>query len=68
MNLAGLEDKITCPLLNLSATGKGKTMYDNARAFFDASTMYMPANEVPQAKIRRPSKRGCAAAQPMTVP
>ena len=36
MNLAGLQDKITCPLLNLSATGEGKTMYDNARAFFDA--------------------------------
>ena len=36
MNLAGLEDKITCPLLNLSSTGEGKTMYDNARAFFDA--------------------------------
>jgi dienelactone hydrolase len=36
MNLAGLEDKITCPLLNLSSTGEGKIMYDNARAFFDA--------------------------------
>ena len=36
MNLAGLEDKITCPLLNLSSTGEGKVMYDNARAFFDA--------------------------------
>jgi pimeloyl-ACP methyl ester carboxylesterase len=36
MNLSGLENKITCPLLNLSSTGEGKVMYDNARAFFDA--------------------------------
>jgi hypothetical protein len=36
MNLSGLEDKITCPLLNLSSTGEGKVMYDNARVFFDA--------------------------------
>jgi pimeloyl-ACP methyl ester carboxylesterase len=35
MTLAGLADKITCPVLNLSSTGEGKLMYDNARAFFD---------------------------------
>jgi hypothetical protein len=32
---AGLEDKITCPVLNISATGEGKQWYDNAKAFFD---------------------------------
>ena len=36
MTLWGLEDKITCPLLNLSSTGEGNTMYQSARAFFDA--------------------------------
>jgi predicted alpha/beta-fold hydrolase len=35
MTLWGLEDKITIPLLNMSATGEGKLMYDNAKAFFD---------------------------------
>jgi pimeloyl-ACP methyl ester carboxylesterase len=36
MTLWGLEDRITCPLLNLSSTGEGNTMYQSARAFFDA--------------------------------
>ena len=36
MNLWGLEDRITCPVLNISTTGEGKGMYDSARAFFDA--------------------------------
>jgi len=34
-SLAGLEDKITCPILNISTTGEGKQWYDNARVFFD---------------------------------
>jgi hypothetical protein len=32
---AGLEDKITCPILNISATGEGKLFYDNAKGLFD---------------------------------
>jgi hypothetical protein len=36
MNLWGLEDKITCPVLNISTTGEGKDMYEIARTFFDA--------------------------------
>jgi hypothetical protein len=36
MTLWGLEDKIIIPLLNMSAAGEGKLMYDNAKAFFDA--------------------------------
>jgi hypothetical protein len=36
MNLSGLEDQITCPVLNISTTGEGKDMYDAARSFFDA--------------------------------
>jgi pimeloyl-ACP methyl ester carboxylesterase len=35
MNLAGLEEKITCPLLNISSTAEGTAMCGNARAFFD---------------------------------
>ena len=35
MTLWGLEDKITIPLLNMSATGEGKAMHDNAKAFYD---------------------------------
>ena len=38
MTLWDLEREITCPLLNLSSTGEGKAMYDNARSFFDALT------------------------------
>ena len=37
MTLWGLEQEITCPLLNLSSTGEGKAMYDNARSFFEPS-------------------------------
>jgi pimeloyl-ACP methyl ester carboxylesterase len=36
MNLWGLEDKITCPILNISTTGEGTDMYESARTFFDA--------------------------------
>jgi pimeloyl-ACP methyl ester carboxylesterase len=36
MNLWGLEDKITCPVLNISTTGEGRDMYDGARKFFDS--------------------------------
>jgi len=32
---AGLEDTITCPILNISATGEGKLFFDNAKALFD---------------------------------
>jgi hypothetical protein len=32
---AGLEDKITCPILAISTTGEGKLFFDNAKAFFD---------------------------------
>jgi len=32
---AGLEDEITCPILNISTTGEGKQWFDNAKAFFD---------------------------------
>jgi hypothetical protein len=32
---AGLEDKITCPILNISTTGEGKIWYDNAKGLFD---------------------------------
>ena len=35
MTLWGLEDKITIPLLNMSSTGEGKLMHDNAKAFYD---------------------------------
>jgi predicted alpha/beta-fold hydrolase len=35
MKLWGLEDKITCPLLNISTTGEGKEMYNNAKTFFE---------------------------------
>jgi pimeloyl-ACP methyl ester carboxylesterase len=34
-SLAGLEDKITCPILNISATGEGKLFFDNAKGLFD---------------------------------
>jgi pimeloyl-ACP methyl ester carboxylesterase len=34
-SLAGLEEKITCPILNISATGEGKLFYDNAKGLFD---------------------------------
>ena len=34
MTLWGLEDKITIPLLNMSSTGEGKLMHDNAKAFY----------------------------------
>jgi dienelactone hydrolase len=34
-SLAGLENKIACPILNISATGEGKLFYDNAKGFFD---------------------------------
>jgi pimeloyl-ACP methyl ester carboxylesterase len=34
-SLAGLEDKITCPILNISTTAEGKGWYDNAKGFFD---------------------------------
>ena len=33
-----------------------------------SSTMCIPANDVPHAKIRLRSRSGCAAVQPMTVP
>jgi hypothetical protein len=35
MNLWGLEDLITCPVLNISTAGEGKGMYESARRFFD---------------------------------
>jgi pimeloyl-ACP methyl ester carboxylesterase len=35
MNLSGLEEKITCPLLNISSTAEGTDMCRNARVFFD---------------------------------
>jgi hypothetical protein len=35
LTLRGLEDKITCPLLNISTSGEGKYMYNQAKAFFD---------------------------------
>jgi pimeloyl-ACP methyl ester carboxylesterase len=38
MNLWGLEDKITCPVLNISTTGEGREMYESGRTFFDALT------------------------------
>jgi len=34
MTLWGLEERITCPLLNISTSGEGKEMYDNANSFF----------------------------------
>jgi hypothetical protein len=35
MNLYRLEEKITCPLLNISSTAEGKEMCQNAKTFFD---------------------------------
>jgi hypothetical protein len=35
MTLQGLEEKTTCPLLNISTSGEGKYMYNHAKAFFD---------------------------------
>jgi hypothetical protein len=35
LNLRGLEEKINCPVLNISSTGEGRAMYDDARTFFD---------------------------------
>jgi hypothetical protein len=35
MNLWGLEERITCPVLNISTTGEGTGMYESARCFFD---------------------------------
>lgn len=35
MTLWGLEDKITCPVLNISTTGEGREMYENARDFYN---------------------------------
>jgi pimeloyl-ACP methyl ester carboxylesterase len=32
---AGLEDKITCPVLDISTTGEGKLFFDNAKGLFD---------------------------------
>jgi pimeloyl-ACP methyl ester carboxylesterase len=32
---AGLEDKITCPILAISTTGEGKLFFDNAKGLFD---------------------------------
>jgi hypothetical protein len=31
----GLEERITCPVLNLSATNEGLTMYEESKAFFN---------------------------------
>jgi pimeloyl-ACP methyl ester carboxylesterase len=36
MNLWGLQDKITCPLLNISSAGEGEAMAENAHRFLDA--------------------------------
>lgn len=35
MNLWGLEEQITCPVLNISTVGEGNGMIDSARRFFD---------------------------------
>ncbi|MCW2526502.1 MAG: alpha/beta-hydrolase, partial [Pseudonocardiales bacterium] len=35
MNLWGLQDRITCPVLNISTTGEGAGMIDSARRFFE---------------------------------
>jgi dienelactone hydrolase len=32
---AGLEDTITCPILNISTTGEGKLFFDDAKGLFD---------------------------------
>jgi hypothetical protein len=32
---AGLEEKITCPILSISTTGEGKLFFDNAKGLFD---------------------------------
>lgn len=34
-SLAGLEEKITCPILNISTTGEGMQFFVNAKGFFD---------------------------------
>ena len=34
-NLSGLEDQITCPVLNLSTTSEGWTMYGQSKSFFN---------------------------------
>lgn len=35
MNLNGLEDRITCPVLNIQTTGEGAPLFHAAREFFD---------------------------------
>jgi len=50
----GLEDKITCPILNISTTGEGKGWYDNAKAFYDR----LPKPQQPLRPHHRRRRRG----------